>query len=505
MDHEPLAAAVDSGELFVLLYCFEPSLLQSPKHAPRHWRFVAESLADLRVRGWPVISWWGEVDTALEALHEAVTIGQIMSHQETGHLLSFQRDRRVRAWCAKRGIEWREYVQDGVIRGRKHRRGFAEHVDAFLAGPLRGDDYPRDRVWSAADVGLPPAEASAEWTEDFTRAQTTAATEPARSGVFVPTLRRRHPLRQPGGEQLAWRYLKSFTSERGGGYARQIGSPSLSRRSCSRLSTYLAWGCISVRRVFQWARSARVRPAFREDLKFFRERLWWRAHYYQKLEADYRIEFRAINPALDQLGRRRDEEVFALFRKGRTGFPMVDAAVRCLEATGWINFRLRAMLVTFTTFVLWLDWRMVATWLGSRFLDYDPGIHYGQLQMQAGLTGYHPPRNYNPYLQGEKFDREGDFVHEWVPELAGVPAPWCHYPHRLTALERELYGLQPEDYPAPLVDFASKAKDNMDRYWAIRNGEAAQAALPAIWELHCLPENIAQYERGEVPDPRRDV
>ena len=511
-DHAPLAAAAESGA-FLAFYCFEPSIMVSPKHSPRHWRFVAESLADLQRRGLPVAVFWGEVEEALAILRARTDITTLYSHQETSHKLTFDRDLRVKRWCQSHGIAQREFVQDAVIRGRKHRIGFAERVDEFLASPpfpvpAYCEKNGERRICGAVDpdtLPLPQAVPATGFTEDFTLSQTEVAVRPKQPGLYRPAPGPPDLNFQPGGETVAWRYLRSFTGARGRGYARQIGNPSLSRRSCSRMSTYLAWGCVSAREVFQWAKSAAVAPAVRHDLKMFRERLWWRAHYYQKLEAEWQIERRPINIAFKNLHRTCDPARLERFRTGTTGFPMIDAAVRCLETTGWINFRMRAMLVTFATFVLWLDWRPVATFLGSRFLDYDPGIHYGQFQMQAGLTGYHPPRNYNPYKQGEQQDPDGTFVHRWVPELRHIPAPWCHYPHRLTVMEQTMYGFSADQYPAPLVDYATASAENMERYFAVRRSEEAQELLPAIWALHCLPESMEKYLEGEVPSPRRDV
>lgn len=515
-DHPPLFAAAQEEERFLVLYCFEPHIMASPKHGPRHWRFVAESLEDLRLQGLPVTIYWGEVTEALGAIREKFAVQRLFSHQETGHKLSFARDRSVRSWCRREGVRWREAVQDGVIRGRKHRIGFTEKVDAFLARPL----VPAMTEWSKVIVpeasGIAAAVPAEGKTAAFTQRQEEAAVTPAKPGRYQPVLLPKHPLRQPGGETVAWRYLRSFTTGRADGYSRQIGNPSLGRRSSSRMSTYLAWGCVSMRQVYQWTKTTRVAAGYQKELRRFRERLWWRAHYYQKLEAEWQIEIQPLNPAFNHLHRTRvqrplDPEAddpghraFERFTTGTTGFPMIDASVRCLEATGWLNFRMRAMLVTFATFVLWLDWRPVAAWLSSRFLDYDPGIHYGQIQMQAGLTGYHLPRNYNPYKQGEEKDPAGTFVHRWLPELRNIPAPWCHYPYRMTVLERQLYGFSEREYPPPMVDYATAAKANMDRYWEIRHSPEAQDALPAIWAKHCLPEAMEQYLRGENATPRRE-
>ena len=467
-DHAPLRAAQAAGRPVVLLYCWEPSLLEAPQHSPRHWRFVYESLQDLTARGWSVVQTRGEVVEVLTRIAEQYPIEALYSHQETGHRLSFVRDRAVRAWTRANGVPWTEYVQDAVIRGRKHRRGFEQHVWDFLKQPVADADRARLTFVEAEAVDLPAPNLPDAYTQY------------------------RAPF-QRGGESYAHRYLESFTAGRGRNYARHLGRPVESRKSCSRLSPYLAWGCLSARQAYAWTNRPDLPRRLHAEIERFRERLWWRSHYAQKLEAEWQIEHEPINRALRGLDRRYDEATFTAWAGGRTGFPMLDAAMRCLAATGWINFRLRAMLVTFASFGLWLPYRPVAQHLGRLFLDYDPGIHYAQIQMQAGLTGYHLPRHFNPYLQGEQFDPDGTFVHRWVPELAHVPAPWCHYPHRLTAMERQLYHLSDSVYPPPLFDYDTTIRQHQDRYWQLRNAPETQALLPAIWEKFCLPQDIERY------------
>ena len=115
-----------------------------------------------------------------------------------------------------------------------------------------------------------------------------------------------------------------------------------------------------------------------------------------------------------------------------TGYPLIDASMRCLRSTGYINFRMRAMLVSFASYDLWLDWRRTSRFLASMFVDYEPGIHYSQFQMQSGVTGINAVRVYNPTKQQQDQDPHGVFVKQWIPNLRSVSDTWIHSPHLLT-------------------------------------------------------------------------
>lgn len=478
-DHAPLAAAVAAGRPTLLLFCLEPDLLDREDSSDRHARFAYQAARDLAKQlgsyQLDLLISYRNVTAVLDRLAQAYFIHTLFSHQETGNQASFDRDRVVARWCTDQGVGWREFRQDGVIRGRKHRRGWAEQLEAFLREPLVQPDLRRLR-----GIQLPP-ELKAEL-----------------AGPSIPAAwRTPDPQMQPGGESYARRYWSGFYSDRARDYGRHMSKPALSRQSCSRLSPYLAWGNISVRELWQYCRThENERTALGRALLHFRERLWWRSHYLQKLEAEWQAEFEPINRGFAGLDRPWDADQFKAWATGRTGFPMVDASMRCLAATGWLNFRMRAMLVTFATFTLSLPWRPVALHLARLFLDYEPGIHYPQLQMQAGLTGYHTPRIYNPTTQAEQNDSDGTFIHTWVPELRSLPAPQCHLPWCLTALEREFYQFRiGTDYPAPIVDFAEATTRQRDHYWALRQSSAVQERLPLVWRRHCLPESIEVYRK----------
>jgi deoxyribodipyrimidine photo-lyase len=160
---------------------------------------------------------------------------------------------------------------------------------------------------------------------------------------------------------------------------------------------------------------------WRQSLRSFDARLHWHCHFMQKLEDEPRIEHENFVHAFD--GMRESEfrtDRFEAWKDGRTGYPFIDACMRYLEANGWINFRMRAMLVSFASYHLWLHWREPALYLAKLFRDYEPGIHYSQFQMQSGTTGINTLRIYSPTKQGLDQDPTGEFIRRWVPELAGL-------------------------------------------------------------------------------------
>jgi deoxyribodipyrimidine photo-lyase len=159
--------------------------------------------------------------------------------------------------------------------------------------------------------------------------------------------------------------------------------------------------------------------------------------------------------------------------------------MRALLASGWINFRMRAMLLSFASHHLWIDWRDSGLHLARLFVDYEPGIHWSQCQMQSGTTGINTIRIYNPIKQGLDHDPEGEFLEHWLPELAGVPAIWRHEPWRMDPATQEACGCRiGRDYPAPIVEVAAAAREARERLWGLRRQPGFGAAADAIQERH---------------------
>jgi len=492
-DHPALSLAARQGPVLPL-YILEPGLWAQPEASGRQWQFVRDSLADLSVElarlGAPLQIHTGEAVDVLSQLRQTQPLAGLWSHQETGNAWTYARDRAVAVWCRDHHLPWHEFAQDGVVRRLKDRDGWSRQWAQAMAGPA----LPPPRLISAnMSLSIP--------------VQNTLPDQP-------PGLASPDPGRfQPGGRAAGLALLGSFLQGRGLDYARGLSSPERARRACSRLSPHLAWGTLSTREVHlarvqrqaEVAQSSRL-TAWQRPLAAFEARLAWRGHFMQKLESAPELEFNNLHPALAESRQSVNPALLAPWRQGETGFPLIDACMRQLIATGWLNFRMRAMLAAFASYHLWQPWRPAGLHLARLFTDYEPGIHWSQMQMQSGSTGINAFRIYNPVKQSLDQDPQGYFIRRWVPELAEVPLAWLHEPWRMTAaLQSQAGCIIGRDYPAPIVDHTQAAREARVRLHQAYRGEEAREAsrqiMAALGSRKGRPRSAAGHkQRPARPD-----
>lgn len=450
-DHEALASASLQGDVLPL-YILEPKLWQQPDMSYRHYAFLCDCLsildASLQQLGQRLIVKVGEVTKVLESLHQRHTINALWSHQETWNDWTYQRDKAVKKWCQNHSIPWHETSQHGVVRRLADRDGWAARWYHHMKKPIFSPPKHLNAIDEPCET-LPTSDALGLSNDHITQ-------------------------RQKGGSFEAHQLLESFLHQRGEGYTKEMSSPVTAFDSCSRLSAHIAFGTISMRQVFQACeeRTTHIRHAAKEEkgrwpsaLRSFSGRLRWHCHFIQKLEDEPRIEYENMHPAYDAL-RNEDvnEDYFQAWKTGHTGYPMIDACMRALAATGWLNFRMRAMVMSFASYHLWLHWRKPALHLARMFTDYEPGIHYSQVQMQSGTTGINAIRIYNPVKQGKDHDPEGHFIRQWIPELSKMETAFIHTPWQAPS--------QMNGYPTPIIDEKEARKNAAAQLYGLRKNNA---------------------------------
>ena len=483
-DHAPLAGAISAGPV-VAVYVHEPEQQHAADRDLRHEFALRDALDELRTslheRGSHLLELHGALPDVFASLQGVLPFSAIWAHEETGNALSYARDRRVRAWARAAGVRMHELPNNGVVRRLASRDGWAEtwqrRMRTRLVPPPSRIDSPSGSTIARALASMPNA--------------MQAATAPIATPPWADW--------QRGGEARAHERLQSFLSARGQDYRRAMSSPNDAPESCSRISTALAFGTLSVRQAYQAARQRarelRDDNATRRDaaaamwtysLVSFASRLHWHCHFIQKLEDEPRLEHAHYAPIFDGLRPHSpDMQRLRAWRDGQTGYPLVDACMRSLRVTGWLTFRMRAMVMSFASYHLWLDWRHTGPVLARWFTDYEPGIHWTQCQMQSGTTGINTIRIYNPYKQAEEHDAAGAFVRRWVPELSALSDADIIRPERTPVMMQQMTGcFIGRHYPTPIVHHETAYASARDRMHAIKVAAQRSGSAQRVYDRH---------------------
>ncbi len=439
-DNPALSAGLERGEV-APVFVIDPKLLQSERVSEKRIAWLVANLRALdealRERGSQLIVRRGDPAKVLWQLAQETHSTQVLFNLDvTPYARS--RDRRVALDLEQNGLSVEAFdditlhhPEDVVTMTGRPYQVFTAFKRAWLALPKPLAEETSTRPEKLA-LSIPPVESL---PLDF-----------GEVAIDLP----------PAGEAAAIDRLNDFLEETIFGYGE--GRNLLDRAATSFLSPYLRFGAISIRQAY-WGAQAAIDlaedAAAKAGAESWLNELIWREFYMALLYHFPHTIQRPLREQYTNFAWLADEEAFAAWCEGRTGYPVVDAAMRCLNTTGWLHNRARMIVASFLTKDLLIDWRRGEQYFMQQLIDGDSAANAGGWQWAAGVGADAQPffRVFNPTLQGQRFDPDGTFVRQWLPELSRVPDRLVHEPWKMTSLEqREAGCLIGHDYPAPIID-----------------------------------------------------
>jgi deoxyribodipyrimidine photo-lyase len=450
-DHAALAAALVNAGSVYCAFVFDRDILDAlPTRQDRRVHFIRDSLVELdtalRARGGGLIVLHGRATEEVPVLARELGVAAVYANRDYEPAAK-RRDADVAAALGESGIAFTD-IKDQAI--------FDSDEVLTQAGKPFSVFTPYKNAWlkrlTAADHGVLHAEgrfasiapASIPTLADIGFTETDLATVGIRPGMS-------------GARQL-W---DEFRAARLARYGALRDFPAI--KGVSYLSVHLRFGTISLREL--------VRTAVASEASAWLNELIWRDFYFMILDRFPQVVAAAFKPEYDTIGWDDWPEGLAAWQQGRTGYPLVDAAMRQLNYSGWMHNRLRMVVASFLSKDLGLDWRLGERYFAEQLNDFDLSANNGGWQWAASSGCDAQPyfRIFNPVTQSEKFDPEGRFIRRYVPELARVPDKYIHAPWKMGRLEQEALGIViGRDYPAPIVDHAAARERTLARYAVVK-------------------------------------
>ena len=464
-DNEAFIEATKNGNVLPI-FIFDENYFKLDTSSSFHLKFCEDSLKELNhslknLYNSKINIYYGDTTEILKNISKKFNISEIYSHHVFKNNYLSKIDGKISKFFKECNIQWYLFNQFGIQLGKRDRYRWSYNWNKFINQPVL-----EKRV-------------NCNFIIDPDHNKNCAI-----STNFIDD-----KLIQEGGRKNALKLLNSFLDNRSDNYQKEMSSPITGEKSCSRLSPYITYGNISLREIYRATKqklNEDISIVKKKSLIAFKSRLAWHCHFIQKLYDEPEIEFKNLNSAFD--GLREDDfnpYYYEAWKNGNTGYPFIDACMRYLKVNGWINFRMRAMLVSFASYQLWLDWKKTSKHMAKLFTDYEPGIHYSQFQMQSGTTGINSIRIYNPIKQSIDQDPDGNFIRKWVPELKNVQGKLIHEPWKMTYIDQKSISIElGKNYPLPIIENNKATKIAKDKIWKVKKSKEAKLLSSQILIKH---------------------